>query len=443
MDEKRAVSLIKKIKSRINAVKATAIILIIAALLLPINIFLRIPIMLFIAIVSIIIIFQIRGSSLKILTDECDPETYYAVVHGVYIPGTTALTDAQVSFFIGDFYASVKNISAQLARRQNPLSEFEYTFLLAQNAFFAGDFEMCTDACEKAEKLLSTLKVKEANKNAYECSLDFYSHYISGDYNGAIHILKSRREKSPSKAANASRVLTDYCWAVTHYYNGDINEAVKYFNAVIDFSPKFFIAQRAEQYLQAIHNNEIMEIEHNSLDEAFETGRALPPTDVKRKTKKGKSLLVGILLIAVGMLMILNIPGIKSGEAYDVISRDTEIDGICEMIDVDDDYSLCIFDTPYDEIGVACLKNSGDNKYTYCISYAAEPEIYLYDDNGYYIYASGEAPRIYFDITDDAALVPENSEMTKFYSKGKEYCFYIFKTEYKYNYWNSSGVNNG
>ena len=94
-----------------------------------------------------------------------------------------------------------------------------------------------------------------------------------------------------------------------------------------------------------------------------------------------------------------------------------------------------------DEIGVAYLKNAHNDKYAFCISYVAAPEIYLEKDNGYYITASGKAQRVYFDITDNEKLIPDNSQITEFTHNGKTYYFYVFKTEEKYNFSNSCGIN--
>ena len=45
-----------------------------------------------------------------------------------------------------------------------------------------------------------------------------------------------------------------------------------------------------------------------------------------------------------------------------------------------------------------------------------------------------------FDITDNSALIPEDSQVTEFESKGHSYYFYITKTETKNHFVNALGT---
>ena len=70
---------------------------------LPVNLGYRIILGLLIIMEENLILIKIKRSTLNILYNDCDPQTYYAVCHGIYPEGSTAFFDADTAYFMGDF----------------------------------------------------------------------------------------------------------------------------------------------------------------------------------------------------------------------------------------------------------------------------------------------------------------------------------------------------
>ncbi|MGN1202120.1 MAG: hypothetical protein ACI4RF_02405, partial [Eubacterium sp.] len=392
------------------------------------------------AVASVIININIKASSVNILYDDCEPQIYYAVCHGIYPNTSTAFNDANAAYFIGDFKSVAAICSTMLKDKLNKILKLNCLNLLASSAFLSGDFELCREICDQARAHMSSLKLKQENKSFYSARYDFFLNFINCDYAAALKNLEVCKGTCVSKQKNSYKLIMCYHTAVTLYYSNKTEEAKAQFEKITAAAPNFFILEKSQLYLNAIENNTFVPIDSISLREAYENGMQSPPKPINKR-KQIASIIILLVLVSVCIYNVLQIPGIERGSAYEVISSDYEVNEICETIALDDDYSLCIFTTPYDEIGVAYLKNCGDNEYSYCISYIAEPEIYSEQDNGYFIYASGKTPRVYFDITDDKAAAPPNSSITEFTYNNDVYYFYIFDTEVKYNLGNASGVN--
>lgn len=436
MDERRVLEEVKRIKRRTIVVKTMAIILVIAVMLLPVKSIFKLFLILVIVVIAVMLVSKIKGSFLHILYDECDAKTFYGVCRGVYPQGEAVLYEALTGFFIGDFEGSVRLASSALTAKQIAMSRFEFTSLIADNAFVAGDFEMCRHFSNQALELLGRIKVKEELKRGYTSKFNYFISFMNGDYAAAISAFNFKGDD----AKNSSKLMSLYYLALACYYNGDTEKSAKLFEEIVNKPPKFFITKKAEQYLSAIKNNEFVEIKSGSLSNAYEQGRVpVKPVPVT-KSKRVRSILVMVILIVVAVMSITQLPGMASGSAYDVIANEEPINEVCKMLPLDEEYTLCIYNTEYDEIGVAYLKNKGDNKYSYCISYVGSPEMYTEEDDGYYMYASGETPKVYFDITDNKELIPDGSQITEFESNGNTYYFYITKTEVKNHFANACGM---
>lgn len=442
MDEK-ILSKVKGIKNKCRFINVIFIVLAVAVcVFLPVKFLYRFIIVLLFALVSIMIKSKIKASVANILYNECDPQTYYAVCHGIYPKGSTAFYDAQTAYFIGDFKSAAGIISSQLQKRMNDYSRLEYLIMLSGNAFCSGDFELCRDTINKAEVLLPKLKIKDDIKSSFAARFKFFSQFINGDFTSALESLELCKSINESKQKNTYKLMMHYYTGITLYYSNKLQEAKAEFEIITNPEPKIFVLEKAKAYITAIDNNSVLPIESTSLKEACEKSETSKLKLSKAEKRKAIISTVVLLIFAVtAAVFISNMPGVEKGTAYKVISADYEVSEILQTVALNDKYSLCIFSTPYDEIGVAYLKKHDVDKYSYCISYVAEPEIFLEQDDGYYINANGNAPRVYFDIIDDSALIPKESRITEFTHNNKIYYFYIFKTEEKHSFFNSSGIN--
>lgn len=201
------------------------------------------------------------------------------------------------------------------------------------------------------------------------------------------------------------------------------------------------LINKGKSYINSIDSNSFLPFENTSLSEACENIDSSKPTLTVNRKKSNISIAFILISIAIATICINQIPGIGIGTAYQVISRDYPVSEIFEIVTLNDKYSLCIFSTVDNELGVAYLKNHKDNEYSYNIAYTATPEIYFQEDNGYYINASGKTEKVYFDITNDKTTIPQDSQITEFTYNNETCYFYIINTELKNNFGNSCGVN--
>lgn len=195
-----------------------------------------------------------------------------------------------------------------------------------------------------------------------------------------------------------------------------------------------------KKYLKAINDNSAFLFENTSMHKNFENTNASKAASGKSKKKSLDSMAIIFISIAIASVFICFIPEMITSTASTIINRDHQVREIYETVALDDKYSLWIFSTTDDEIGVAYLKNRNNNKYSYYIAYTAAPEIYFSGDNSYYIAANGKTEKVYFSITNDKSTIPENSRITEFTHNNETCYFYIIKTELKYNFGSSCGI---
>ncbi|MCC8073391.1 MAG: hypothetical protein LIO62_04620 [Clostridiales bacterium] len=441
--EKSALSIAAKINNKIKAIRIIAVIL--AAVLLifpPINLIFRIVGAIIVLILAVFLARKVRLSVLNILTNDCDPELFKYVCHATFPKGSTDFYDALSSLYSGDF-DTLAELTAKLVRtNNNPVTKITYLDAFTTGAFIAGDFQMCGDTIEKVIDLIKKTKLKEDLKNTYITKYNFFKSFISCDYKDALDQLENREKLTAEKSNNAQKFIHCYYKGITLYYSGKTSEAKEQFEMITSKNPKLYICKKAYDYLDAIDKGEFTAVGSVSFKESYEKGLLDTDSESQIPNKKdGKkktfSAVIAVVLIVIAVICFINIPGIKQGSAYDVIADDIEINNILATIKIDDEYSVFIFDTPYDEIGTAYLKYHDNGKYSLCIAQASTSDSYISDDSNYCIYASGKSPRVYFDITNDESSIPENSQATEFTVNGENYYFYIIRTEVKYNYANS------
>lgn len=441
MDEEKVILRVEEIRKNVKIAKLTGMsIVFLVIFFLPVHYTYRVIIAVAVALISLSIMRKIRLSADDILYDECDPHTYYAVSHGIYPKDSTSYIDALTAYFIGDFGSAAGLLSSLLKRKSIRTVKLQYLDLLASVSFCAGDFDLCRQTVEELKALLTNMKIKPDIRNVYSARYDFFIHFMNCDYQSALERLKVCKAAGADKQKNTYKFMMCYYTAIALYYSNKIPEARAEFELIAKLEPKIFATEKAKAYIHAIDNNEFMPIGSVSLKEFCEKAADLPV--LTREDKRKLKLSVCFLALCVGFAVIctFEMPELKRDTAFNVINSDIEISEVSRIIPLDDEYSLATFSTTEDEIGVAYLKNRKNDKYSYCISYVATPEIYCEKDNGYYITAKGNAQKVYFDITDDLKSIPENCEIKGFTHNGKEYYLYITDITYEYTSSNTCGV---
>lgn len=441
MDEGKVILRVEEIRKNVKIAKLTGMsIVFLVIFFLPVHYTYRAIIAVAVALVSLFIMRKIRLSADDILYDECDPHTYYAVSHGIYPKDSTSYIDALTAYFIGDFGSAAGLLSSLLKRKSIRTVKLQYLDLLASVSFCAGDFDLCRQTVEELKALLTNMKIKPDIRNVYSARYDFFIHFMNCDYQSALERLKVCKAAGADKQKNTYKFMMCYYTAIALYYSNKIPEARAEFELIAKLEPKIFATEKAKAYIHAIDNNEFMPIGSVSLKEFCEKAADLPV--LTREDKRKLKLSVCLLALCVGFAVIctFEMPELKRDTAFNVINSDIEISEVSRIIPLDDEYSLATFSTTEDEIGVAYLKHRKNDKYSYCISYVATPEIYCEKDNGYYITAKGNAQKVYFDITDDLKSIPENCEIKGFTHNGKEYYLYITDITYEYTSSNTCGV---
>lgn len=441
MDEGKVILRVEEIRKNVKIAKLTGMsIVFLVIFFLPVHYTYRAIIAVAVALVSLFIMRKIRLSADDILYDECDPHTYYAVSHGIYPKDSTSYIDALTAYFIGDFGSAAGLLSSLLKRKSIRTVKLQYLDLLASVSFCAGDFDLCRQTVEELKALLTDMKIKPDIRNVYSARYDFFIHFMNCDYQSALERLKVCKAAGADKQKNTYKFMMCYYTAIALYYSNKIPEARAEFELIAKLEPKIFATEKAKAYIHAIDNNEFMPIGSVSLKEFCEKAADLPVLTREDKRKLKLSVCFLIVCTCFAVAFTFEMPELKRDTAFNVINSDIEISEVSRIIPLDDEYSLATFSTTEDEIGVAYLKNRKNDKYSYCISYVATPEIYCEKDNGYYITARGNAQKVYFDITDDLKSIPENCEIKGFTHNGKEYYLYITDITYEYTSASTCGV---
>lgn len=441
MDEGKVILRVEEIRKNVKIAKLTGMsIVFLVIFFLPVHYTYRAIIAVAVALVSLFIMRKIRLSADDILYDECDPHTYYAVSHGIYPKDSTSYIDALTAYFIGDFGSAAGLLSSLLKRKSVRTVKLRYLDLLASVSFCAGDFDLCRQTVDELNTLLANMRMNADVKSIYCARYDFFIHFMNCDYQSALEGLKVCKAVGADKQKNTYKFMMCYYTAIALYYSNKIPEARAEFELIAKLEPNIFVTEKAKGYIRAIDNNEFMPIGSVSLKESCEQASDLPALTREDKRKLKLSICFLIVCVSFAVICTFEMPELKRDTAFNVINSDVEISEVSRIIPLDDEYSLATFSTMEDEIGVAYLKNRKNDKYSYCISYVATPEIYCEKDNGYYITARGDAKKVYFDITDDLRSIPENCEIKGFTHNGKEYYLYITDITYEYTSASTCGV---
>lgn len=441
MDEEKVLLRVEEIRKNVKITRFTGIAIILGIFLLSIHYTYKIIISLVVTTVVFFVIRKIRISADDILYDECDPHTYYAVSHGIYPKDSTTYIDALTAYFIGDFNSAAGLLSTLMKAKTIRTARLQYLNLLASASFCAGDFDLCRQTVDELNTLLANMRMKADVKSIYSARYDFFICFMNCDYQSALERLKICKTIGADKQKNTYKFVMCYYTAIALYYSNKLPEARTEFELIAKLEPKIFVTEKAKSYINAIDNNVFMPINSISLKESCEQAENLPKLTSEDKRKLKLSICFLALCVCFSITCVLEMPELKRDTAFNVINSDVEISEVSRIIPLDEDYSLAVFSTTENEIGVAYLKNRKNDKYSYCISYIATPEIYCEKDNGYYIKANGKTKEVYFDITDDWRLIPENCEIKGFTHNGKKYYLYMTATTYEYTSGNICGVN--
>ncbi|MCM1114076.1 MAG: hypothetical protein NC397_01110 [Clostridium sp.] len=431
MDKEKAVEIVKKYKGRVRTIQALGIGLTACVLAFaPVNMLYRILIVLCLIIIAAVVYNKtVKRNIDNILYNDCNPRLYYLVTKGMGF--NNIAKDIDVAYFIGDFNKAYQLCTYVMHKAPQKAKPF-YLKTLCSIQFLSGNFDDCKDTYNRLIEAMNRAKYSDKVKAYYTSIPEFFLYFIDGSYDKALEQLN--KCENVKKAANTYRNIIKYYYALTYYYSGKFDLAEQFFKDTAATCPAMYIAESSEKYLSESSIIKFPQIPLTDTKNNMDIADTQLP-----KIKPSKILVLCALLILI-VILVVSIINLNTGTMEDTLSKnDIQINEICKTLCIDENYTICIFNTEDYDIGVSLFENKADDKYKYCISYTGIDDMMISDGGEYYVTASGTSPRIQFGITEDDSI-PDNYQSVHFTSYNKSYCFYYTIGEEEYHFANISGI---
>lgn len=153
---------------------------------------------------------------------------------------------------LGEYQEAVNICTFEI--KQNNNSKDAYLANLSRIYFELDDINSLSKMCREFDVSL------ENNKNLIKKYpiFHFYRFYIDGKYNECIDFCEQRLEKFKDKSGmyNLLKLNNYFNLAISYYKNNNIDAAKKWFQIIISFAPKMYVAEISKKYLDSIENGE-------------------------------------------------------------------------------------------------------------------------------------------------------------------------------------------
>lgn len=271
------------------------------------------------------------------------------------------LHQIQSALFNGEYQTVINICSVLVKGKSKSKYKISYISLMARAYYEMGDFTNLERMCDDFDYYFQDCK----NNNSYfklQQIISYYRSFISGDYKKCILILDEieKHKNYNLPVEKISKVFSTYNYGVVSYKIGDMDNALKYFNTVIETAPKLYSATLAQKYIDSINN---------SVEIKLEFEKILPQNDYEIPFVKfrNKINIFLIILLIVGLSLIVGSLILESrfeskilsavDNAYDDFAsykyfnvnydKDTTY-GICVVEKLNSNYDIC-FTYTYDE----------------------------------------------------------------------------------------------
>lgn len=293
----------------------------------------------------------------KILVEDLNPKLFKDVIYTAKLHTILLFDEIYASYLLGDYQTVVNMCYLKLDDKACKNQSAYYLHFLARVYFDTSDFDKLREVCNKFDEFVLSKKHGEKIEQQYNV-FKFYKFYLNEEYDSAKEFYERLLVDPMMAATKLSEIQMKYTYALTCYYVKEFEKANEMFSYVKHEAPMLVFATLADRYLS-------LEADGNPKQYVPESNEVLASEEkLIVKTKRNAKISMVIVAILVAYVIFTFVSFNKSGTAFEVIAANESISEIVEMVEVNDKKDvLCLYETTYDEIGVAYLEFVEEDKY--------------------------------------------------------------------------------
>lgn len=293
----------------------------------------------------------------SIITDECNPQLYYAVVTKLS-KNVNIINQALVAELIGDYNSAYAIYENMYQNQKNIKAKLVCLDGMIRTLFMSESYEQCVQKIDEFRSLENE-KIRSKNKSRF-VRHEFYMAYINGDYQLALE-RQNAFENAEKKKTNLLFCSTLYYKALIEYRTGNIEDARKIFNEVIEKYPNMAHSIRSREYINSIENGiELSNIQVQRVE--------LPETAKTQKLSK-KNIIKLILLLLFILACAFSVVSLNKATSYDTPIKaieeydDVAVGTVLTILEPDGNHIVYVYSDEYSVASVA-YQSKKDGKYT-------------------------------------------------------------------------------
>lgn len=312
----------------------------------------------------------------SILTVECDPVKYKAVLEEGKILSRSAMESVLAAYYTGDYQSTVDICCRQLQDKKAAKHKCFYLSFLARVYFTVGDEDKLRSVCEAFERTVSA-SPKEEQLRRDHLAFRFYSLYLQEDFAACKALSEACLADQGYMSTPFQEGHTRFTYGVSCYKCGDPDTARQQFALVAEKLPLFPMAGISRQYL-----------------EAMESGREYRPEFVD-------------LLPTEGFAMPQHDARIRAAVA--AVYDEFEVAGVLDVAYDDQPVTtVCVCDTAQDGLIVGMLYTNEDTETVYLYTAYTNIEV----GRVHYMQTVPEGYMLAFGLYEDTADIPADAYQT-------------------------------
>lgn len=257
----------------------------------------------FILILMVAVFLYVSRKQKAVLIYDMNPQLYYAIIHAGDVVKIGEDPDIEIFYFAGDYQKAIQFAQAEIDKataKGKKYANFITLDVLAFAYFEIGDFDNALKTIDYIKNTANELKL--SNKKGYTQvilpQLEYIENFVKYDFNKCLELENMMTAKN--KKSNTFIARNKYYIAIAKYYMGDVNGAKTLFDEIMQFCPMLNYSNLAQQYLNSIHNNEIMTLSMLNTDFKYD-GSIVAPNP--KQTKKAKRRVIATLILGVIALL--------------------------------------------------------------------------------------------------------------------------------------------
>lgn len=351
--------IIRKYRRRSRLVMAATVLTVLALLTLSVPLLVKFLMVTLCFVLEIAVLARMMSRCADpLLNDDLDPQMYYTVTHGIGAHGTNGMTDITTAYYLYDYHAAYNLCLQKLHSTKSGLYTYQYKMYLARMYFDTAELDKLRGICNDFQ---AAFENKRHLSMIYGNLIRFYTVFCDGDYATCRDLYKKLMSEKLYHSNRLTKIQIDYAYAVACLKNGDTEEAVLYFERIVQEAPKLNFARIAEHYLDAVSREQS---DRPPDRHCIQDNNYVPPRVEQQKSSLPKRIgMLAVLCVALIVIGVSLYQG-RPQPPLEAIAVNDEVSQLLAMLPVNENGdAVCLYANAYDDLAVAYLDCTGHEQY--------------------------------------------------------------------------------